>query len=109
MIVVLFELRANPGREPDYFNLAAALRQELERIDGFISVERFESLSEKGKFLSVSLWRDQSAVEAWRNQADHRRAQARGQGEIFAEYRLRVAEVTREYHFQQGRREVIAH
>jgi len=108
MIVVLFELRANPGREQDYFDLAVALRAELERIDGFIAVERFESLAEKGKFLSVSLWRDEQAVEAWRLQADHRCAQAQGQSAIFAEYRLRVAEIKREYRFHQGRREVIA-
>lgn len=92
----------NAGREAEYFDLAAALRKELEAIDGFIAVERFESLSTKGKYLSLSTWRDEAAVRAWREQADHRMAQARGKGGIFADYRIRVAQVLRDYTMTGG-------
>lgn len=92
----------NAGREAEYFDLAAALRKELEAIDGFISVERFESLATKGKYLSLSTWRDDAAVRAWREQADHRMAQARGKGGIFADYRIRVAQVLRDYTMTGG-------
>lgn len=85
------------GRAAEYFDLAASLRRELEAVDGFISVERFESLSTKGKYLSLSTWRDEEAVKAWRDQADHRIAQARGKGGIFADFRIRVASVLRDY------------
>lgn len=97
MIAVIFEVWPAPGRAAEYFDLAAQLKPELERIDGFISVERFESLTEKGKFLSLSVWRDEEAVRAWRNVQMHRGAQARGRGGVFADYRLRVAAVLRDY------------
>lgn len=87
----------NEGRAPEYFDLAASLRRELEAIDGFISVERFESLKTKGKYLSLSTWRDETAVKAWREQAEHRIAQERGKGGIFADFRIRVAHVLRDY------------
>ncbi|MGB9364449.1 MAG: antibiotic biosynthesis monooxygenase [Xanthobacteraceae bacterium] len=95
MIAVIFEVW--PDRREDYLDIAAELRPHLKQIDGFISVERFESLTEKGKMLSVSFFRDEAAVEAWRNVAEHRVAQAKGRGGIFKDYRLRIASVIRDY------------
>jgi len=97
MMAVIFEVWPRPERRQEYLDIAAALRRDLEVIDGFISVERFESLSEPGKLLSLSFWRDEAAVAAWRNLDAHRRAQARGRSGIFADYRLRVAGVIRDY------------
>lgn len=97
MIAVIFEVWPEPNHRSDYFDIAAALRPELEKIDGFISVERFESLTDKGKVLSLSFWRDEDAVAQWRNMAQHRAAQARGRGGIFSDYRLRIASVVRDY------------
>ena len=97
MIAVIFEVWPEPERRHEYLDIAAALRPDLEAIDGFISVERFESLSEPGKLLSLSFWRDEAAVRAWRNLAAHRAAQRRGRAGIFADYRLRVAGVIRDY------------
>jgi heme-degrading monooxygenase HmoA len=95
VIAVIFEVW--PARRADYLDIAAELRQHLKQIDGFISVERFESLTEKGKILSLSFFRDEAAVEAWRNVAEHRVAQAKGRGGIFTDYRLRIASVIRDY------------
>ncbi|HUP95116.1 MAG TPA: antibiotic biosynthesis monooxygenase [Burkholderiales bacterium] len=97
MIAVIFEVWPAAGRAQDYFELAGALKPDLEKIDGFISIERFESVTTPGKYLSLSLWRDEDAVRAWRNLESHRRAQAQGRGGIFADYRLRVASVIRDY------------
>jgi len=97
MIAVIFEVEMKPGKSQDYLDLAARLRPELEKIDGFISVERFESLVNKGKLVSLSFWRDQDAVARWREHAEHRLAQARGRNEIFSNFRIRVAEVGRDY------------
>jgi heme-degrading monooxygenase HmoA len=97
MQVVIFEVDAKPGRRQDYLDLAAALRAELERVEGFLSVERFESLSGDGKVLSLSFWRDGEAVRRWREQAQHRRAQVKGRSELFYDYRITVAEVLRQY------------
>ena len=97
MIAVIFEVWPHPDHRSDYFDLAAALKPQLEKIDGFISVERFESLAEKGKVLSLSFWRDEQAVAQWRNLEQHRAAQAKGRGGIFADYRLRIASVVRDY------------
>ena len=97
MIAVIFEVWPHPDHRRDYFDLAAALKPQLETIDGFISVERFESLTEKGKVLSLSFWRDEQAVAQWRNLEQHRTAQAKGRGGIFADYRLRIASVVRDY------------
>lgn len=97
MIAVIFEVWPKPGRRHEYLEVAAALRHQLEAIDGFVSVERFESLSEPGKLLSLSLWRDEAAIAAWRNLDAHRSAQAMGRSTIFADYRLRVAGVIRDY------------
>jgi len=97
MIAVIFEVRPADGKRQDYLDLAAALRDELQWIDGFISVERFESLSEPGILLSLSFWRDEAAVAAWRTYGHHRTAQAKGRAEILADYHLRIAEVVRDY------------
>lgn len=97
MIAVLFELEAKPGAEATYFETAAQLRPLLDGIDGFISVERFQSLSHPGRYLSLSFWRDEDTVRTWRQQAEHRAAQQAGRTELFAHYRLRVAAVLRDY------------
>jgi heme-degrading monooxygenase HmoA len=97
VIVVLFEAEPRPGRREDYLALAAELAPALERREGFVSVERFESLTKPGKVLSLSLWRDHAAIRAWRAYPAHAGAQALGRGEIFTDYRLRIAEVVREY------------
>lgn len=97
MIAVIFEVVPAAGRKQEYLDLAAGLRAELEKIDGFISIERFASLTNEGKILSLSVFRDEAAVEAWRNIAAHRIAQAKGRGGIFQDYRLRVASVIRDY------------
>ena len=97
MIAILFELWPAEGRGDDYFALAAALKSDLERIPGFISVERFQSLADPGKLLSLSFFRDEESVRAWRNLPGHRAAQTKGRRGIFADYRLRVAQVMRDY------------
>ena len=97
MIAVIFEVQPEEGRRQDYLDLAGALRPELERIDGFLSLERFSSLTTPGKILSLSFFRDEQAVAAWRTQAEHRAAQEAGRAGIFAGYRLRVAAVVRDY------------
>jgi heme-degrading monooxygenase HmoA len=97
MMAVIFEVWPAKGHKDEYLRLAAELRSEVEKIDGFISVERFESLYEEGKLLSLQFWRDDAAIARWRNHLDHRRVQAMGRGGIFAGYRLRVAEVVRGY------------
>ncbi len=96
-MAVIFEVWPADGRKDDYLKMAAALKSEVEKIDGFISVERFESLYEQGKLLSLQFWRDDAAIAAWRNQLDHRKAQSLGRGGMFADYRLRIAEVVRDY------------
>jgi len=97
MIAVIFEVRPRPEHKQEYLDLAAELRPILEAIDGFISIERFESLTEKGKILSLSFFRDESAVAAWRNTPQHRRTQSKGRATIFEDYRLRIAGVIRDY------------
>ncbi len=100
MIGVIFEVWPQAGQRQNYLDIAAALRPQLEKIDGFISIERFESLTEPGKILSLSFFRDEAAVAAWRNLEAHRRAQAKGRIEIFANYRLRIAGIVRDYGMQ---------
>jgi heme-degrading monooxygenase HmoA len=97
MYAVIFEVMPKKERRQDYLDIAAALRPELEKIDGFVSVERFASLTNEGKILSLSIWRDEAAVQRWREQARHQMAQARGRSEIFDDYRIRVAAVVRDY------------
>jgi heme-degrading monooxygenase HmoA len=97
MIAVIFEVWPADGRKQTYLDLAAELRPELERIDGFLSIERFQSLTDEGKLLSLSFWRDEEAVKAWRTLDHHREAQKVGRSGVFRDYRLRVAHVVRNY------------
>ena len=97
MIAVIFEVWPKPERKQEYLDIAASLKPLLEKIDGFISIERFESLVEPGKILSLSFWRDEEAVRQWRNVEAHRNIQGAGRNAIFADYRLRVAAVVRDY------------
>jgi heme-degrading monooxygenase HmoA len=97
MIAVIFEVLPGPGCAQRYFDIAASLRPMLESIDGFVSVERFQSLTTEGKFLSLSLWRDEEAVRAWRTHPGHRDGQQTGRSEVFDDYRIRVAAVLRDY------------
>jgi heme-degrading monooxygenase HmoA len=97
MIAVIFEVTPRDDRRQAYLDLAADLKPQLEAVDGFLSVERFESLTTEGKILSLSFWRDEAAVAAWRTLKAHRQAQRAGRGAIFADYRLRVARVLRDY------------
>ena len=97
MIAVIFEVQPAEDQRARYLELAAALRPDLDLIDGFVSIERFESLSEPGKILSLSFFRDEAAVAAWRNRPSHRVTQALGRGGVFESYRLRIADVLRDY------------
>ena len=97
MIAVIFEVEPAEGKRDAYLGIAADLRPLLDGIDGFISIERFQSLVDKNKVLSLSFWRDEEAVKAWRNTEEHRQAQQAGRGGIFAGYRLRIAHVVRDY------------
>lgn len=97
MIAVLFEVWPADGRREAYLDIAAQLRPRLEQVDGFLSVERFQSLTDPGKLLSLSFFRDEKAVLAWRSLEEHRQAQAAGRSGVFRDYRLRVASVMRDY------------
>jgi heme-degrading monooxygenase HmoA len=97
MIAVIFEVWPAQGLKGEYLDIAAALRTELDTVDGFISIERFQSLSDPGKLLSLSFFRDEAAVHAWRNRPSHRGAQSRGRKGVLADYRLRVCSVLRDY------------
>jgi heme-degrading monooxygenase HmoA len=97
MIAVIFEVLPQAGNRQTYLDIAAALRPKLDTVDGFISIERFESLTTPGKILSLSFWRDEDAVRQWRNFEMHRKAQAKGRDGIFADYRLRICSVIRDY------------
>jgi heme-degrading monooxygenase HmoA len=97
MIAVIFEVVPYMGERHKYLDLAGDLRAQLETFDGFISIERFESLTMRGKLLSLSFWRDEEAVRQWRNHDAHRAAQEAGRNGIFADYRLRIGQVLRDY------------
>ncbi len=97
MIAVIFEVFPAHGKVQEYLDIAAELKPLLEDIDGFISIERFSSLVEEGKILSLSFWRDEKAIEKWRNMEAHRLAQKKGREGVFADYRLRIASVIRDY------------
>jgi heme-degrading monooxygenase HmoA len=97
MIAVIFEVEPADGRRDEYLAIAADLRPLLDQIDGFISIERFESLSTPDRILSLSFWRDEAALTEWRQLEPHRQAQTRGRADIFATYRLRIAGVIRDY------------
>jgi len=97
MIAVIFEVHPAQGQMENYLDIAAEMRSLLEGIDGFISIERFQSLSEPAKLLSLSFFRDEDAVKQWRTLTAHRGAQAKGRSRVFSDYRLRVADVMRDY------------
>ena len=97
MIAVIFEARVQPAEGARYLELAAELRPLLDSIPGFVSIERFQSLSDPGKLLSLSFWEDEAAVAAWRNTGQHRAAQAEARAGVFEDYRLRIAAVLRDY------------
>ena len=101
MIAVIFEVQPAEGKRDAYLGIAANLRPLLDGIDGFISIERFQSLADPKRILSLSFWRDEEAVRAWRNTEEHRQAQQAGRGGIFAGYRLRIAHVVRDYGLTQ--------
>ena len=103
MFVTIFEVWPKEGHQDDYFDLAASLKSDLEKIDGFISVERFESVTEPRKFLSLSFWRDEAAIQNWYQHGGHSDAQGEGRSVIFNNYRIRVAEVIRDYDLSTGR------
>ncbi|SDE60766.1 Heme-degrading monooxygenase HmoA [Salipiger thiooxidans] len=97
MIAIIFEVVPAEGRRDDYLDIAAAMRPMVEEVEGFLSVERFESLTNPGKLLSISFFEDEAAVERWRRLTDHRAAQRAGREGIFADYRLKVCHVLRDY------------
>ena len=97
MIAVIFEFTPSAGRFPDYMELVGQLKPELNSAEGFISLERFESISTPGKFVSLQFWRDEASVKKWRTLQKHRDAQKQGRAGIFASYRLRIARVRRDY------------
>lgn len=97
MIAVIFEVEPKTGQQDAYLDMAATLVPDLQEFDGFISVERFESLKNPGKLLSLSFWRDEEALQRWRNHDRHRKAQEAGRGRMFRDYRLRIAGVIRDY------------
>lgn len=97
MLAVIFEVFPSAEGKQEYLDIAADLKQHLEQIDGCLSIERFQSLVDEGKILSLSFWRDEAALSEWRNLFEHRQAQAKGRNALFTDYRIRVAEVLRDY------------
>lgn len=97
MIAVIFEVLPDPARKQEYLDIAARMRPLLEDVDGFISVERFQSLTNPNKLLSLSFFRDEAAVAEWRNLTAHRGAQSKGRAGVFEDYHLRIAQVIRDY------------
>lgn len=108
MIAVIFEVEPAQGRRDAYLGLAAELRPLLDGIDGFISIERFQSLADPGRILSLSFWRDEAAVAAWRDTQEHRQAQRAGRAGVFSHYRLRIAHVVRDYGLAERREQAPA-
>jgi len=97
MIAVIFEVIPETDCKGEYLDMAAQLRPELEKVDGFISIERFQSLSDPSRLLSLSFWRDEDSIKQWRTMKLHRAAQVRGRTTVFKDYRLRIADVMRDY------------
>ena len=106
MIAVIFELVPAEGRFPEYQRLAEELAAELKGRDGFLSIERFESITNKGKFVSLSFWRDEEAVRKWRNLQKHREAQKQGRASVFQDYRITICSVLRDYRMDKQREQV---
>ena len=97
MIAVIFEVKLKTEGKEDYLKIASELREILQNQDGFISIERFQSLTDEGKLLSLSFWRDEEAIGKWRNNLEHRNGQKKGRESIFHSYRIRVAKIVRDY------------
>ncbi|ROH87507.1 antibiotic biosynthesis monooxygenase [Chryseobacterium cucumeris] len=97
MIAVIFEVAPEEGKNDEYLDIARSLKSELEVIPGFISIERFQSLVDPRKILSLSFWKDEDSIKEWRNRTTHRKAQQAGRNSVFEDYRLRVASVIRDY------------
>ena len=97
MIAVIFEVIPASGKKDEYLTIAAELKSVLEKIEGFISVERFQSINDPGKMLSLSFWKDEESIKQWRNTEMHRLAQSKGRESVFTDYRLRIANVNRDY------------
>lgn len=97
MIAVIFEFTASPERRQEYLDIAGGLNALVKDFDGFISIERFQSLGDPDRYVSLSFWRDEECVRKWRNVMQHREAQAKGRGGVFKSYRLRIASVLRDY------------
>jgi heme-degrading monooxygenase HmoA len=97
MVAVIFEVKIQAGKQEEYLQIAAKLREHLVKVDGFISIERFASLSEEGKLCSLSFWENEASIKQWREFDMHRLAQEKGKAGVFADFRIRVAEVVRDY------------
>jgi len=97
MIAVIFEVMPHPDRKAEYLDIAAEMRPMVDEVEGFISVERFQSLTNPDKLLSLSFFEDEAAIERWRKLAAHRKAQSQGRAGIFTDYHLRIAHVMRDY------------
>lgn len=97
MIAVIFEVIPQQEKKEEYLCIAKELRPLLDTIDGFISIERFQSLSDENKILSLSFWKDEESIRQWRNMEEHRMAQTAGRDHVFTDYRLRIAAVMRDY------------
>ncbi|WP_298771838.1 antibiotic biosynthesis monooxygenase [uncultured Shewanella sp.] len=97
MIAVIFEVMPKVAGKDEYFRIAAELKSDLIKIDGFMTIERFQSLNDPDKFLSLSFWKDETAVKQWRNHFLHQKAQVQGKNALFQDYRIRVAQVIRDY------------
>lgn len=100
MIAVIFEVQIKEGKQEEYLQIAAQLREHLVNVKGFISIERFASLSTEGKICSLSFWENEASIKQWREFDMHRLAQEKGKAEVFADFRIRVAEVVRDYGMQ---------
>ena len=93
MFSVIFEVNRKPERKDEYLDLAKQLKPVLQKIDGFIDNERFESQIKQGWLLSHSTWRDEKSVIRWRTEGEHHQVQKRGRFDIFRDYHLRVGDV----------------
>jgi len=101
VITVIFEFTPHAGRFPDYLRIVDTLREDLAKADGFIQLERFESITNKGKFLSLQYWRDEESVRKWRNLQKHRDAQKQGRASVFQDYRITICSVLRDYRMNE--------
>lgn len=97
MYAVIFEVKIKAEGKEQYLSIAAKLKEELIKMDGFISIERFQSLVDEGKLLSLSYWESQESIEIWKQNLDHLQAQSEGRAKLFEDYRIRIADVVKDY------------